>query len=65
MRATPLTDEEKRQRDEWDELILPISGPLDCLDDDYADDLIAWSEGRGECPDPPKGSTAKNCRSGQ
>ena len=68
MAAKPLTDEEKRQRDELNELILGpgngyiwiwflagliswFSEPLELMDDDLADDIIAWSEGRGKSPD--------------
>ena len=35
-------------------LISFFSGPDDYLDDDIADAVIAWSEGRGEHPDGPK-----------
>ncbi|KAF8223192.1 hypothetical protein L208DRAFT_1370267 [Tricholoma matsutake] len=67
MNAKPLTDEEKRQRDEWDKLILNLlfSGPLEYLDDDFADDMIAWSEGRGKFPSVPRGSTVENWRGRQ
>jgi len=72
MAAKPLTDEEKRQSDEWTKLVLNpgdgylflnrflsgliscFSGPDDYLDDDFADAVIAWSEGRGEFPAAPK-----------
>ncbi|KAF8240099.1 hypothetical protein L208DRAFT_1385029 [Tricholoma matsutake] len=59
MNAKPLTDEEKRQRDEWDKLILN-PGPLEYLDDDFADNMIAWSEGRGKFPSVPRGLTVEN-----
>ncbi|KIJ94035.1 hypothetical protein K443DRAFT_6027 [Laccaria amethystina LaAM-08-1] len=60
MAAKPLTDEEKWQKDEWDKLILN-PGPLEYLDDNFADDMIAWSEGRGKFSAVPKGSTVENC----
>ena len=37
-------------------LISWLSGPLEYLDDDLADAVIAWSEGRGEYPEVPKGT---------
>jgi len=45
----PLTDEEKSQQDELDEIVLG-SGPPELLDDDEVDAIIAWSEGRGKYP---------------
>jgi len=50
MAAKPLTDEEKQQRDEWDELIFGPE-PLGSMDDNVADDMIAWAEGHGKFPD--------------
>jgi hypothetical protein len=37
-----------------------FSGPLEYLDDDFADDMIAWSEGHGKFPSVPRGSTVEN-----
>ena len=67
MRNKPLTDEEKRQKAEWEKLIFPpgkpfwpnylqvcylsCAGPFEPLDDDFVDAAIAWSEGRGPWPE--------------
>ena len=37
-------------------LISWLSGPLEYLDDNFADAVIAWSEGHGEYPEVPKGT---------
>jgi len=50
MRNKPLTDEEERQKAEWEKLIFP-PGPFEPLDDDFVDAAIAWSEGRGPWPE--------------
>jgi len=50
MMNKPLTDEEERQKAEWENLIFG-PGSFEPLDDNFVDAAIAWSEGRGPYPE--------------
>jgi hypothetical protein len=66
MQETPLTDAEKKQKEAWAKLMTAPCKPFvrttsitmidqsisdgECLDDDEADDIVAWVEGHGKRP---------------